>query len=72
MNVSRFTGATACLALLFAAAIGGSMSAQNGTGARCGAVVELRQYTLTPQQRDALINLFDHHFVESQETSHPF
>ncbi|WP_371763820.1 NIPSNAP family protein [Massilia sp.] len=30
-------------------------------------VVELRQYTLRPQQRDALIELFDREFVESQE-----
>jgi len=45
------------------------MSAQNGTDARCCAVVELRQYTLRPQQRDVLINLFDEHFVESQEAA---
>jgi NIPSNAP len=30
-------------------------------------VVELRQYTLHPGRRDALINLFDSRFVESQE-----
>src|SRR5512133_2466430 len=30
-------------------------------------VVELRQYTLRPGQRDVLIDLFDRHFVESQE-----
>jgi hypothetical protein len=30
-------------------------------------VVELRQYTLRPGQRDVLINLFDREFVESQE-----
>jgi hypothetical protein len=30
-------------------------------------VVELRQYTLHPGQRDALIALFDREFVESQE-----
>jgi hypothetical protein len=30
-------------------------------------VVELRQYTLHPQRRDALIDLFDREFVESQE-----
>ncbi|GAA4192439.1 NIPSNAP family protein [Streptosporangium oxazolinicum] len=35
-------------------------------GARCP-VVELRQYTLHPGQRDALISLFDREFVESQE-----
>lgn len=31
-------------------------------------VVELRQYTLHPGQRDVLINLFDREFVESQES----
>lgn len=30
-------------------------------------IVELRQYTLHPQQRDALIDLFDREFVETQE-----
>lgn len=30
-------------------------------------VVELRQYTLNPGQRDVLIDLFDREFVESQE-----
>jgi quinol monooxygenase YgiN len=30
-------------------------------------VVELRQYTLHPGQRDALIDLFDREFVETQE-----
>lgn len=33
----------------------------------CCAVLELRQYTLKPGQRDVLIDLFDQHFVESQE-----
>lgn len=32
-----------------------------------GSVLELRQYTLGPRQRDTLIELFDTHFVESQE-----
>lgn len=32
------------------------------------AVVELRQYTLHPHQRDVLIDLFDREFVETQET----
>jgi hypothetical protein len=31
-------------------------------------VIELRQYTLRPGQRDVLIDLFDREFVESQET----
>jgi hypothetical protein len=32
-------------------------------------VIELRQYTLKPGQRDALIDLFDRHFIESQEAA---
>ncbi|WP_245573141.1 NIPSNAP family protein [Amycolatopsis benzoatilytica] len=32
-------------------------------------VVELRQYTLLPGKRDALIELFDREFVESQEAA---
>jgi hypothetical protein len=35
----------------------------------CCAVLELRQYTLKPGQRDALIALFDRYFVESQEAA---
>ena len=31
------------------------------------AIVELRQYTLHPQQREVLIDLFDREFVETQE-----
>src|ERR1700686_1327349 len=30
-------------------------------------VIELRQYTLKPQQRDVLIGLFEREFVETQE-----
>jgi hypothetical protein len=33
----------------------------------CCPVVELRQYTLHPGKRDALIDLFDREFVETQE-----
>jgi NIPSNAP len=36
------------------------------TGVRCP-IVELRQYTLHPGQRDILINLFDRELVETQE-----
>jgi len=32
-------------------------------------VVELRQYTLRPGRRDALVALFDRHFVEGQESA---
>src|ERR1035438_9159076 len=31
-------------------------------------VIELRQYTLHPRQRDVLIDLFDSEFVETQES----
>jgi NIPSNAP len=37
--------------------------------ADCCAVVELRQYTLKPGQRDILIDLFERHFIESQEAA---
>lgn len=33
----------------------------------CCPVVELRQYTLQPGQRDVLVDLFDREFIESQE-----
>lgn len=36
-------------------------------GDGCCPVLELRQYTLHPGQRDVLIELFDREFVESQE-----
>lgn len=35
----------------------------------CCAILELRQYTLKPGQRDVLIELFDREFVESQEAT---
>lgn len=34
---------------------------------RCCPVLELRQYTLKPGRRDALIDIFERHFIESQE-----
>ncbi|MGH8171531.1 MAG: NIPSNAP family protein [Rhodanobacteraceae bacterium] len=37
------------------------------SAASCCAVLELRQYTLRPGQRDTLIELFEREFVESQE-----
>jgi hypothetical protein len=40
----------------------GSQSAE-----RCCPIVELRQYTLHPGQRETLIELFDREFVETQE-----
>ena len=36
---------------------------------RCCPVIELRQYTLKPGQRDVLIDLFDRYFVEAQESA---
>src|SRR5438105_14047627 len=30
-------------------------------------VVELRQYTLKPGQRDVLVDIFERHFIEAQE-----
>jgi NIPSNAP len=35
----------------------------------CCAVVDLRQYTLHPGQRDTLIDVFDKYFVEGQEAT---
>ena len=45
------------------------MNAGVSTPRRCCPVIELRQYTLKPGQRDVLIDLFDRHFVESQEAA---
>lgn len=54
-----------------ATATGPSASATAGTGAGAAgtgfAIVELRQYTLRPGQRDVLIELFEREFLESQE-----
>lgn len=47
--------------------IGVIMSQVGSNDVPCCPVLELRQYTLKPERRDALINLFDRHFVESQE-----
>lgn len=43
------------------------MNGYASTNRPCCPVIELRQYTLKPGQRDALIDVFDRHFVESQE-----
>jgi quinol monooxygenase YgiN len=64
------------LALACLGALRGPVHAERGgaidgspdaSSPRCCPVVELRQYTLHPGQRDALIDLFDREFVESQE-----
>lgn len=54
-----------------AANLAASMAAQPGMAAADDAtnqaVIELRQYTLQPGQRDTLITLFEREFLESQE-----
>lgn len=50
-----------------AAATTEAQGAPAGSQRDCCAVLELRQYTLKPGQRDVLIALFDRHFIESQE-----
>ena len=44
------------------------MNLHGSAEVRCCAVVELRQYTLKPGQREVLIDIFDRYFVESQES----
>ncbi|MET3582386.1 hypothetical protein ABID19_005445 [Mesorhizobium robiniae] len=39
------------------------------SGLNASPVVELRQYTLKPGRRDALISIFDRHLIEGQETA---
>jgi hypothetical protein len=53
-----------CL-LLSSPAIPGSAFAQEP----CCPVIELRQYTLRPGQRDILVELFDNEFVDPLETA---
>src|SRR5262245_4847919 len=45
------------------------MNKTNSQPVGCCSVLELRQYTLNPGQRDVLIDLFERHFVESQEAA---
>jgi hypothetical protein len=40
---------------------------QRSADAGCCKIIELRQYSLKPSQRDVLIDLFDREFVETQE-----
>src|SRR5262245_8972005 len=54
--------------LPLACAMGIPMSATFAQ-ADCCPVVELRQYTLKPGQRDTLIDLFERNFIESQEAA---
>ena len=55
--------------MLIPMAIGPRMNAQTSSDVRCCEVIELRQYTLKPGQRDVLIELFDRYFVEGQEST---
>lgn len=45
------------------------MDVLTSTDVRCCPVIEIRQYTLKTGQRDTLIDLFDRHFIESQESA---
>jgi NIPSNAP len=57
------------IAIALTCMIGVSMDVCASPEVRCCPVIELRQYTLKPGQRDTLINLFDQYFVESQEAT---
>lgn len=47
-----------------------TMARQSADARRTGSpVVELRQYTLLPGQRDVLIGIFERHFIEGQEVA---
>ena len=45
------------------------MNVHASSEARCCPVIELRQYTLKPGQRNVLIDLFERYFVEAQESA---
>jgi hypothetical protein len=55
--------AAACVMLLMVA----SPSMADGSSPQSWPIIELRQYTLRPGQRDVLIDLFEREFIESQE-----
>jgi hypothetical protein len=55
--------------LPLACLVGVNMTAIGSPEAGCCPVLELRQYTLKPGHREVLIELFDCHFVESQEAA---
>jgi quinol monooxygenase YgiN len=53
---------------LLSLGVGPAHAAGDGSSsATCCPIVELRQYTLRPGQRDVLIELFDREFIETQE-----
>jgi quinol monooxygenase YgiN len=49
--------------------MGNATAAEPLGAATHSAVVELRQYTLKPEQRDVMIDIFERHFVETQEAA---
>lgn len=51
----------------FAASPNKETTMTTASAARCCKIIELRQYTLKPGQRDVLIDLFEREFVETQE-----
>lgn len=57
------------LLLALMCAMGSPMTTIGSTERHCCAVLELRQYTLKPGRRDSLIDLFERHFIESQEAT---
>jgi quinol monooxygenase YgiN len=63
LRALRFLMAT----VLFAAQGFGMENPDVQPAENCCPIVELRQYTLHPEKRDVLIDLFDREFVESQE-----
>src|SRR5664279_4835818 len=64
---STLIAATLCAAQTSAAAHFRESAMTNAPTSRCCPVIELRQYTLKPGQRDVLIDLFEREFVETQE-----
>src|SRR2546423_12517230 len=65
--LSGYRQAMRWISLPFVGLIGVVMNTSVAIEPHCCEVLELRQYTLKPGQRDALITLFDRYFVESQE-----
>lgn len=66
-NRRAFLAEGAALAAAAAALADGASRPAQAKSASVGSIVELRQYTLHPGQRDVLIELFDCEFLESQE-----
>ena len=65
--IRRSSVAASCLAVLLAPHGACTASEDAGSPPRSVSLVELRQYVTYPGQRDALIGLFEDHFVEPQE-----